>query len=179
MSLTFNIFQEEDVPPPCEGEECTPPRNETWTAEEMSEYYEWGTFGLLMHGVVGTINTVAPILLYFLAYDGDWTFSFWWTKAWNLAVVIFPSTWGPVVLFWLGIILFESPLAMWSLSLWIWMTFIGGVAGLLPGIFFLISWINDEGGDKDLFWWIFGLTWAILSGTFTTFFGFPTMHVIS
>ena len=112
------------------------------TTEDMS-----GPIGLVLHGLVASVNVVVPIILWHYYYNNyrvhdtyewataGWDNTYWYNWAWNILVTVFPLTWGPFLVMWCGVALFNSPWAAWGLSYWIYVTFAGGVAGLLPFIF--------------------------------------------
>ena len=166
---------------------------DTTTADESSgdgffgTLDKMGSLGLIMHGMVSVCNTVVPLLIWFFFFnqtedtnnwDDNWTF--WWDFAWKFIPTVYPMTWGPVFLMWVGIALFDSPVAAWAMSYWIYATMLGGVLGLAPAVCFFLSWTSDEGWeDKALFWWIAMLVHNFGSLGFTFLFAFPTIDYLT
>jgi len=148
-----------------------------------------------MTGNLSLFNTVLPILVWFFNWNvlretndwddqhdyewwNEWDWTMWYDRAWNLVPIVGPITWGPVFMMWVGIAMFESPLAALALSYWMYFVMFGAIAGLAPWVCMMISWWSNEWLDNDVFWmWFFAAT-GMFNAAFVFLFAMPVMDFL-
>ena len=152
--------------------------------EDMEEDgWDMGAMGVVGHGLVASANVVACLSAWYIVYaerNQRWNLTFWWDKAWNSHLLITAGVWGPMMLLWGGMAVFNSPLVSAVFALWVLVTALGDLLGLLPVLFLIFSITSDEDAhSRDVMWMIFGTLAWFANVAFTLFFGIPTLDYIA